>query len=344
VFWHQRLLCFPTPTADFSPHLISQSRDGDLIASVARGMGCVPIRGSAAGERWRPCAGFSRGHERPRHRHHADGPLGPLHVFQVGAVYLASQTGLPIVPLSVSYGRCWRFKSWDRFILPWPFTWGVLHVGEAISVPPQLDAAGLETWRLRLETACGSTRTPRMRAPRSCTEPAVRTAISERPKRRLAGSHAVRGGQNGPVRFRLDVKARKRRTQREGRHGAAEARADRAHEHRRHVRDGGNRQGGPGDGGYRDPARPRSRCEPLRRGAPVRRGRGAPAAVDVVHPRPHLPGMQDRPAGPAMRRRRTYTGPWSGWEPIGSISTSCTLWASFTNWTSARRRAGRWKR
>jgi len=32
------------------------------------------------------------------------------------------------------------------------------------------------------------------------------------------------------------------------------------------------------------------------------------------------------------------------WEPIGSISTSCTLWASFTNWTSARRRAGRWKR
>jgi len=36
-------------------------------------------------------------------------------------------------------------------MLPWPFTWGVLHVGEAIRVPPELDAAGLEVWRARLE-------------------------------------------------------------------------------------------------------------------------------------------------------------------------------------------------
>jgi len=155
VFWHQRLLCFPYAYGRFQPRiLISQSRDGDLIASVARGMGCVPIRGSSRRGKVEAMRGLlaeaTSGHDiaiTP------DGPLGPLHVFQVGAVYLASQTGLPIVPLSVSYGRCWRFKSWDRFILPWPFTWGVLHVGEAISVPPQLDAAGLETWRLRLETA-----------------------------------------------------------------------------------------------------------------------------------------------------------------------------------------------
>lgn len=153
VFWHQRLLCFPYSHGRYQPRiLISQSRDGDMIASVARGMGCVPIRGSSRRGKVEAMRGLlaeaKSGYDMAIT---PDGPLGPLHVFQTGAVYLASQTGLPVVPLSVSYGRCWRFKSWDRFILPWPFTWGVLHVGEAISVPPGLDAAGLEVWRTRLE-------------------------------------------------------------------------------------------------------------------------------------------------------------------------------------------------
>lgn len=154
VFWHQRLLCFAYTHGPFHPRiLISQSRDGDMIASVARGMGCVPIRGSSRRGRVEAMRGLLA--EAKSGRDIAitpDGPLGPLHVFQTGAVYLASQTGLPVVPVSVSYGRSWRFKSWDRFILPWPFTWGVLHVGEGIGVPPDLDAADLEVWRVRLET------------------------------------------------------------------------------------------------------------------------------------------------------------------------------------------------
>jgi len=153
VFWHQRLLCFAYTHGRFRPRiLISQSRDGDLIARVAGGLGCVPIRGSSRRGKVEAMRGLlaeaTKGYDiaiTP------DGPLGPVRVFQAGAVYLASQTGLPIVPLTVSYGRCWRFKSWDRFMLPWPFTWGILHVGEAISVPSDLDAAGLETWRARIE-------------------------------------------------------------------------------------------------------------------------------------------------------------------------------------------------
>ncbi len=154
VFWHQRLLGFGYSHGRFRPRiLISASRDGDLIARVSGGLGCVAIRGSSR----RGPVGAIRGLLAVAKDGYdlavtPDGPLGPLHVFQVGAVYLASQTGLPIVPLTVSYGRCWRFKSWDRFILPWPFTWGVLHMGEPVFVPRDLDAAGLEAWRVRLET------------------------------------------------------------------------------------------------------------------------------------------------------------------------------------------------
>lgn len=154
VFWHQRLLGFGYSHGNFRPRiLISQSRDGELIARVARGLGCVPIRGSSR----RGPVGAMRGLLAEVKSGYdititPDGPLGPLHVFQMGAVYLASKTGLPLVPASIAYGRCWRFKSWDRFIVPWPFTWGVIHVGEAVMVPPDLDATGLEAWRRRLET------------------------------------------------------------------------------------------------------------------------------------------------------------------------------------------------
>jgi lysophospholipid acyltransferase (LPLAT)-like uncharacterized protein len=82
-----------------------------------------------------------------------DGPRGPLHVFKVGAVYLASKSGLPIVLIVSSYRRYWRLKTWDRFQVPWPFTWGVVRTAAPITVPPDLDEAGLEAWRQRLEQA-----------------------------------------------------------------------------------------------------------------------------------------------------------------------------------------------
>ncbi len=154
VFWHQRLLCFAYTHGQHRPRImISQSRDGDLIARVAGGLGCVPVRGSSRRGKVKALRGLlaeaKSGHDMAIT---PDGPLGPARVFQAGAVYLASETGLPIVPFTVSYGRYWRLRSWDRFIVPWPFTWAVLNAGEAVRVPPQLDAAALEIWRERLET------------------------------------------------------------------------------------------------------------------------------------------------------------------------------------------------
>jgi lysophospholipid acyltransferase (LPLAT)-like uncharacterized protein len=153
VFWHQRLLCFAYTHGPYRPRiLVSRSRDGDLIARVAKGLGCFPVRGSSRRARIEAMRGLlAETASGCDFGVTPDGPLGPRHVFKVGAVYLASQSGIPIVPITVSYGRFWRLKSWDEFLLPWPFTWGVIHVSGAIAVPRDLDASGLETWRLRLE-------------------------------------------------------------------------------------------------------------------------------------------------------------------------------------------------
>ncbi len=155
VMWHQRLLCFAYTHARFGTRvLVSRSRDGEIIARVVEGLGFFAIRGSShrgASEAMRGLlAEADSGYDLAIT---PDGPNGPPRAFKIGAVYVASQTGLPIVPITVAYHRSWRFRSWDKFLFPWPFTWGVIHTGAPVLVPPGLDASGLETWRLHLEDA-----------------------------------------------------------------------------------------------------------------------------------------------------------------------------------------------
>jgi len=158
VFWHQRLLCFAHSHSRFGARiLISRSRDGDIIARIVAGLGFFPVRGSSrrgGSEAVRALlaeadSGYDFGIT-------PDGPLGPHQVFKAGAVYLASRSGLPVVPITVTYHRCWHFRSWDRFQLPRPCTHGVIHVGAPIAVPSGLDEAGIETWRLHLQDALRS--------------------------------------------------------------------------------------------------------------------------------------------------------------------------------------------
>jgi lysophospholipid acyltransferase (LPLAT)-like uncharacterized protein len=67
-------------------------------------------------------------------------------------IYVASRTGMKIVPVGVGYRRPWRLGSWDRFAVPRPFTRGRCLGGEPIAVPPDLRAAGLEEYRLAVQS------------------------------------------------------------------------------------------------------------------------------------------------------------------------------------------------
>lgn len=161
VMWHERLLCFAYTHAELQGRiLVSPSRDGELLARMATGLGFIPIRGSSrrgGSEALRTLlaevgSGYDFGIT-------PDGPRGPRREFKVGAIYLASRSALPIVPITVSYRQFWQFQSWDRLQFPWPFTSAVIHVGAPVTVPTTLDDAGLEVWRLHLqETLSAHTR------------------------------------------------------------------------------------------------------------------------------------------------------------------------------------------
>jgi lysophospholipid acyltransferase (LPLAT)-like uncharacterized protein len=61
-----------------------------------------------------------------------DGPRGPAHSFAPGAVIAAHRASAPIVTIGVSAARSWRLRSWDRFLIPKPFSRVTIAYGDPI--------------------------------------------------------------------------------------------------------------------------------------------------------------------------------------------------------------------
>jgi lysophospholipid acyltransferase (LPLAT)-like uncharacterized protein len=80
-----------------------------------------------------------------------DGPRGPRYVLGPGAILLAQTTGAVLAPVHARYSRCFRMKTWDGFIIPWPFSTVTVTVDEMIPVPRDLTEEQFEATRLRLE-------------------------------------------------------------------------------------------------------------------------------------------------------------------------------------------------
>lgn len=82
-----------------------------------------------------------------------DGPRGPRMRCRRGLVQAAMRTGAPIVPAAWSVSRRTVARSWDRFVIAWPFGRGVIVYGPPIRVPAAADAATVESCRLAVEAA-----------------------------------------------------------------------------------------------------------------------------------------------------------------------------------------------
>ncbi|MBU1564951.1 MAG: hypothetical protein KJ630_04900, partial [Proteobacteria bacterium] len=81
----------------------------------------------------------------------ADGSQGPPRIAQPGAILLASRTGAPVVPMLWSADRYYTVRSWDKTVMPKPFSRIDYYYGEPIFVPTELKADRLEEYRLLLE-------------------------------------------------------------------------------------------------------------------------------------------------------------------------------------------------
>ena len=158
-FWHNRLLLMPYVYQRYRGKknmcaMASRSRDGEYISDVLKGFGFEVARGSS-----------SRGGDAALMEMTArlaegldaaivpDGPKGPCYKVQPGAIMLAQLSGIPIIPASFDVTRKKRLKSWDRFIIPAPFSRGVFIYGDPLYVDHDADDAAREKAREKLQAA-----------------------------------------------------------------------------------------------------------------------------------------------------------------------------------------------
>lgn len=155
AFWHGRQLMLPLAYGGCGLDiLISRHRDGELISRAMRSFGFSAVRGSTTrGGAVALKRLIGRGRSGRDLAVTPDGPKGPRQVVQPGVIHLAKLTGLPIFPLTFSASKKKVLKTWDGFLVPYPFARGVFYWGEPLWVPRDADAAQFEACRVALERA-----------------------------------------------------------------------------------------------------------------------------------------------------------------------------------------------
>jgi hypothetical protein len=159
ALWHNRLLLLPFVIKRYLPErrgaaLISTSRDGAILANLVERFDFSVVRGSSS----------RKGASAIRQLSDViangmdvvitpDGPRGPAYELGQGIVYLAQQSGAAVVPVNMEYSSCWRLRSWDRFVLPKPFSTVRVIFGPPQRVAPTASDEEFERERHRLQEA-----------------------------------------------------------------------------------------------------------------------------------------------------------------------------------------------
>ena len=139
VTWHGRTML---PIAHFRNRgywaIISTSRDGEYQNQIFGRFGWQTVRGSTSA-RGAVQAALTVTKQLKRGATLAftpDGPRGPSHVVQPGAIFLAQKSGSPIIPTGISaYPRKLSRRSWDHYLIPHPFSRVVWLYGDPIYIP-----------------------------------------------------------------------------------------------------------------------------------------------------------------------------------------------------------------
>lgn len=158
VLWHGQLLpLLWTHRNRAIAVIISEHRDGEIIARVAAAIGFRLVRGSTSRGAARALLNGSRelesGHDLAVT---VDGPRGPSGVVAPGALVISQRTAAPMVPTAAATDRAWRLRSWDRFMIPKPFARVTVSYGEPIRIAagsPRAAAERADDVRMGIDNA-----------------------------------------------------------------------------------------------------------------------------------------------------------------------------------------------
>jgi lysophospholipid acyltransferase (LPLAT)-like uncharacterized protein len=155
AFWHSRFMMMPYwYTGSRMTVMVSRHRDAEMLVRTLRPFGYEFARGSTTRGGAAALRDLLR---RIRDGSDAaiapDGPHGPRRRVQPGIVAVARMSGLPILPVTFSAAPARRLKSWDRTLIPRPFSRGLYLCAEPIVVSRDADRDEQERIRGFLEAS-----------------------------------------------------------------------------------------------------------------------------------------------------------------------------------------------
>jgi lysophospholipid acyltransferase (LPLAT)-like uncharacterized protein len=137
--------------------LVSPSSDGDFLANLGKLLGYIIIRGSS----FKRTVPATRSILKALRRKEGvvlvgDGSRGPRYKFQPGSLLIASRTGSYLVPMVFDANWKTQLNSWDRFLIPWPFSKCVFSLGNPIFLPSDIKEGELQKAQKDLESKLNS--------------------------------------------------------------------------------------------------------------------------------------------------------------------------------------------
>lgn len=152
-FWHACIIPATYMCRDLGVRVMSSnSYDGEYMGKIIRKFGFVAVKGSSSRNAVRALLGLRRAlQEGWSVAFTIDGPRGPRYKVKPGPVALARSSGVPMTMFHMAVDRAWVLHSWDRLIIPKPFSRALMRFGKRIPVPGNATDEDLERYQQQLQ-------------------------------------------------------------------------------------------------------------------------------------------------------------------------------------------------
>jgi lysophospholipid acyltransferase (LPLAT)-like uncharacterized protein len=154
-FWHSCIIPATYICRDLGVRVMSSnSYDGEYMGRIIRKFGFVAVKGSSSRNAVRALLGLRRAlQEGWTVAFTLDGPRGPRHKVKPGPVALARSSGVPLTMFHAAVDKAWVLNSWDRMMIPRPFSRVLLRFGNLIPVPASATEEDVERYTAELQVA-----------------------------------------------------------------------------------------------------------------------------------------------------------------------------------------------
>ncbi len=130
----------------------SNSYDGEYMGRIIHKFGFVAVKGSSSRNAVRALLGLRRALQQGWSvAFSLDGPRGPRHKVKPGPVALSRSSSVPMSTFHIAVERAWVLNTWDRLIIPKPFSRVLLRFGKLVPAPANATDEDLERYQQGLQ-------------------------------------------------------------------------------------------------------------------------------------------------------------------------------------------------